>query len=832
MVRRGSRRSSATAASVSDSPTQTAMESGKVSPRRIRGSSPVNVHRPGSRSQLMRPRRSKRSSSDTHLKNPWTDGDHSDNEHHQNMPQHSTLDMVPSHWTTESGKFDPRQSEMTFDERSNVAINVNLRHSRNNNSDEKSLSNGSEDTHGDSSEDSPTNAKKKSKKKEILEGEYEDPHERRQFYKKLKKVGIKKAFEFEDDWESNSQNSNVSDISVGNASYILDLAQQTESRKKDRGEEALEEALELYGTWLTEGKSDDKNIFLMILHEVKKEQKAKYKKRDKKQAALLNQALDDELKRREQAKQEEKEREEEEEEERQKEEAKKKEAESDCSATVFKKKVARRTSFHTKKCEEKISEIITSQQSIDQAEEEDDHEKESCDGSNDSHHFSEDWSEEPDFAHVEEDDHHDESLEPSKPSSRTSRGFLKRFGSNRKLGKVSKSTSDLDGSSLHKRSSDADRNSFHKMSSDLDRNSIHKQSKGLFSRLRRQVSERNIEQWKEQETSWRENGHVLTAEEKWWAKINDAKKERVMFAQQKAMLDQTSSTLPIPQSMGMARLNFSTRTDPGFNGIPDTPPAKKMTMVTLDESHTSSSASPMPDQEGKSEKKKSKKKTDKNLDKIESSNDLTPDKKKKKKHNRRSSETGRTTPKSKGTRRSSDTGALPPLDLDATKSPNPKHKKKSKKKAKSLDSSGIEGIMELNDSSTKKKGKYSKYGQDDDSASVSSNRSSGSHKSSGKKKKAKGSKTRNSLEISPRKKKNKSLGSASRSFDSSEANSSRVGKKKKNKKTSRGSHGAFSDDSLYSDDTSVDWTDQEIVPSPSSETDAGETAITADSILQ
>mmetsp|Transcript_4605 Transcript_4605/g.9591 ORF Transcript_4605/g.9591 Transcript_4605/m.9591 type:complete len:252 (+) Transcript_4605:419-1174(+) len=159
-------------------------------------------------------------------------------------------------------------------------------------------------------------------------------------------------------------------------------------------------------------------------------------------------------------------------------------------------------------------------------------------------------------------------------------------------------------------------------------------------------------------------------------------------------------------------------------------------------------------------------------------------------------------------------------------------RKSLRKKAKSLDSSGIEGIMELNDSSTKKKGKYSKYGQDDDSASVGSNRSSGSHKSLGKKKKAKGSKTRNSLEISPRKKKNKSLGSASRSFDSSEANSSRVGKKKKNKKTSRGSHGAFSDDSLYSDDTSVDWTDQEIIPSPSSETDAGETAMTADSILQ
>ena len=94
-------------------------------------------------------------------------------------------------------------------------------------------------------------------------------------------------------------------MSLGNASYILDLAQQKESRKSDRQEEALEEALELYGTWLTEGKKDDQNVFLMILQEVKKEQKAKYKEADKRHAALLDAALDEELKRREQVKKEE-----------------------------------------------------------------------------------------------------------------------------------------------------------------------------------------------------------------------------------------------------------------------------------------------------------------------------------------------------------------------------------------------------------------------------------------------------------------------------------------------------------------------------------------------
>merc|ERR1712176_721293 len=157
------------------------------------------------------------------------------------------------------------------------------------------------------------NNKRKGKKKsvsdddtEILEGEIEDPVERHRFYKSLKKAGIKKTFSFDREWEDSSTSSEVSEISIGNASYILDLAQQKETRKKDREEEALEEALELYGTWLTEGKTDDKNIFLMILHEVKKEQKAKYKKADKRQAALLDAALDEELKRREKIKEEEK----------------------------------------------------------------------------------------------------------------------------------------------------------------------------------------------------------------------------------------------------------------------------------------------------------------------------------------------------------------------------------------------------------------------------------------------------------------------------------------------------------------------------------------------
>lgn len=780
------------------------MKRGQTSPRRVRGSSPVTTHRS---KPLVRPRRSKRGSSGYLTNNPWTDGvDHSDNGNPKySTPQHSTLDMVPSHWTTESGKFDPRQSEMSFDARSNAAINLNMRHSRKNNrnTDEKSLD--SEDTHGNSSEDSPKTTKKA--KKKVVDGEIEDPTERHQFYKKLKKAGIKKTFVIRDDWETNSNNSAVSEISVGNASYILDLAQQKESRKKDREEEALEEALELYGTWLTEGKNDDKNIFLMILHEVKKEQKAKYKKLDKKHEALLNAALDDELKRREQVKQEGKE-----EEERAKaEEVKKKEAQAKIVHSPDRRKlVSRKKSFHTIQCETKISEIITSQQSMEE-EEEEDQEKDSCDDSNDSDNLPLDWSEpseSPDSAGVGNDNHVDELLEPSKPKSSSSRHMrmLSHFGSKRNFATSSSSKSDHS------------RGSFHKQKSDLDRNSMHKESKGIFSRLRRQLSERQAEQWKEQETSWREFGHVVTAEEKWWNKINDAKQERVLFSHQKAMLDQTSSTLPATQIHGMAKLDVSRRTDPGNSSetsIPDTPAPKKAAQI-LDESHTSTTVSAKTNASADSEKNvapKKKKATAKDLDSTESSNEQTPEKKKKtekpsrSKHNRFNATSTMSTP-----------------DLDATKCPKPKDKKK-KKKAKSLDSSGIEGVMALKDDDgpSNKMERYSRNeATDDDTRSVGSSKSSASTKSL-KKKKSKGSKARNSLDMSSRKSKKKS-----KSVDSAEVQSvTKHGKKKKSKKKSHASVGSNSDD-LCSDDASLDWTDRCISASPSDETGA-ETIVTSDS---
>merc|ERR1712194_715069 len=66
----------------------------------------------------------------------------------------------------------------------------------------------------------------------------------------------------------------------------------------------------------------------------------------------------------------------------------------------------------------------------------------------------------------------------------------------------------------------------------------------MFSRLRRQVSEKHAEQWKEQDKSWSKKGAVLTQEEKWFKKINDAPKEKTLFDKQVPQLDLTTRTVP------------------------------------------------------------------------------------------------------------------------------------------------------------------------------------------------------------------------------------------------------------------------------------------------
>ncbi|OEU17722.1 hypothetical protein FRACYDRAFT_238149 [Fragilariopsis cylindrus CCMP1102] len=268
--------------------------------------------------------RDRKSSEERNINTPWTNDNNATNATgndttNDNRIPTGLVNNVPSTWTTASGKFHPNESELGFDTSSNInghrdALtsttdgNKSNRSSRSNKSSRSTktvTSMGVSDNFiaDDDDDNNNNNDNNKSKKHMLLNGEPEDPVARQRFYKNLKKVGIKSLLvcilDNDDNDNDDDGKTTVSEMSFSEASYILDLAQQKESREKDRQEEALEEALELYRTWLMEGKNDDKNIFLMILSEVKKERKEEYEEYDKKHDSLLNVALDSELKRRE-----------------------------------------------------------------------------------------------------------------------------------------------------------------------------------------------------------------------------------------------------------------------------------------------------------------------------------------------------------------------------------------------------------------------------------------------------------------------------------------------------------------------------------------------------
>jgi len=647
MVRRGSKR--LTSGETAESPTQARAENEKSnagSSRRIRGESPRSTQRKGLR-------RSRRSN------NPWTDNVSDHGSHESILPSFSQL-PVPSNWTTASGKFDPRRSEMGFDARSNMAINVNTNHGSCG-STKSGVSDHSPSNTSDDASMQKTNSKRKGKKKssidddtEILDGDIANPAERHRFHKTLKKAGIKKAFTFDQNWEDSSTSSEVSELSIGNASYILDLAQQKETRKRDREEEALEEALELYGTWLTEGKCDDKNIFLMILHEVKKEQKAKYKKADKRQAALLDAALDEELKRREKMK-------EEEEKVRIKAEIEKEEPElrpvlehskpSSHGSPITKSGRSKKSRNRIKQSQSKISEIIeheTSQRNLNLKS----FQNEENDKINDVSECSVEVLE-----HIEAIDVAErctgfgpdgpESITPRSNNSRGSKrsGFFSCFGS---------SLEDVTNPSKPKSDSHFHSAPLHPPKEDSTR---------MFSRLRRQLSERQAEQWKEEEKSWKKNDHVETQEEQWWKKINDAKKENALFDQSPATLDCTTRTVPNPtksaDDSGKAKLDSTSstsRTVPGNRRDTASKSPKEEKKVSTTESLSIFGGK----KKHVSSKKKKNGKADPDFDLTENSKE-----KKKKKKNEK---------KTNGSVDASST----PDDIDEQKSLKKKKKKKEK----------------------------------------------------------------------------------------------------------------------------------------------------------
>jgi hypothetical protein len=804
MVRRGSKRSNLKDGSA-ESPTHETLQNGKTrgaSPGRFRSKTPTREKDSRDRPSLLR-RRSKRNNN---LSNPWTDDLTDGISNHDtlvSLTQHSTLQTVPSHWTTASGKFDPKRSELGFDNISNMAINVNSGISTNS---FKSVSNDSEYSQSNLSDDTkpkPKTNKHKSKKGEsspLVEGEIVDYLERHQFYKKLKKAGIKKTIAIDEDWGNSSACSGVSELSTGNASYILDLAQQKENRKRNREEVALEEALELYGTWLTEGKNDDKNIFLMILHEVKKEQKANHKKADKLHSALLDAALDEELKRRAQIKEEEKE----EEEERAKAAAQKKEPEimpvPDDSITAessHKRHLSftsgqTRKSFHSKQCESKISEILTTQSILAE-----NNDKESSD---DNESFHEEYSEA--FEHAESSGiEHTESSEIDatspddipKPSSERSRSRSSGRRS-RRFGWFGSNVDVMDQSQLPRSDPQMYAHSHHDEKGD---------SKRMFSRLRRQLSERQLEQRKEEEKSWKKNDHVVTNEEKWWNKINDAKKENVMFEKSIAVLNLTTRSNPFggisPKKPNTTvKLDSTTRTAPGR--MPNAKIVSNSTNnpssinVNLNQHTVTNTATPLTaetEKKVKHEKKKlstpkKKKKVTSVSDSLDGSKEVNSEKKKKKK---KVSETG-------------DTSSVV-SDFDGQKSTKSKDKKKKK------NSKVAEG--------DEKKKKTSKDGSKNGSVigSIDGSDAKSSTKS-GRKKKSKVSIGENlDAETSPTKKLHK------------------IAKKKKKK--AKSSEGSCSGDAIYGnnhgENSSCDWTHRCIIPSTSDETGSA-TVLTMESTLQ
>ena len=731
----------------------------------MRGVSP-NRATPSRGSSHIRPRRSKRNDKSA---TSWAEYSEANQASTSNIPQESTLEMIPKHWTTKSGKFDPKQSEYGFDARSNTALQANSRNARrrleksNESSNDEFSSGDSEESQELTSNTSEVEQKKKKTKdkKAPIEGEIEDPIERRQFYKKLKKAGIQKTFQFDDNWETSSTNSEISEMSLGNASYILDLAQQKESRKSDRQEEALEEALELYGTWLTEGKTDDQNVFLMILQEVKKEQKAKYKEADNRHAALLDAALDEELKRREQVKKEE-------EamllEEDARQWGKAQEILEEETETIevmspggrLKKKKSdtfsnhatggmslsnhsrsnhstssRRKSYYRKEKDSKITDIITKQKSFD-----------SGDGdSNDSNvSFAERLRNSEDV---------DDITHPQKPLSRISRNSTH---TRRRLFRMG-SISDMAKSSRD----DSQKSS----------GPPKEERKGLFGRLRRTLSQRQAEQRKMQETSWRDYSTNMATEEKWWNKINETKKDTVLFGHAKEVLDMTMNTAPVERPNSTAMLDFTTRT------LPVSP---------IEENEDNSIDSTTNDKLNLSPSKKKK---------------SAPEKKKKKKSERRSSVSDDMP--SKHERKL----ALKFDVQDAKDEPVKVKGKKKKKKSKSLDVSksknitaevqeSLEGFMMLNDVSPKKKKKE----RLDTNSADSDDQSLGARSSKSSK--------------------------SSKSTRSTRSNKSKSGKKKKSKRKNRHSR------SGASSEEDVDWTDRYIVPTHSQDS-AGLTAVTIES---
>jgi len=90
---------------------------------------------------------------------------------------------------------------------------------------------------------------------------------------------------------------NVSMLSLGDQSYIHDLANQKQYREERRQEEALEEALELFKVAVDKGAPKTEELFQAIMEQVVRELNEENKEKDRLQDEWLEEALQEELER-------------------------------------------------------------------------------------------------------------------------------------------------------------------------------------------------------------------------------------------------------------------------------------------------------------------------------------------------------------------------------------------------------------------------------------------------------------------------------------------------------------------------------------------------------
>lgn len=374
----------------------------------------------------------------------------------------------------------------------------------------------------------------------------------------------------------------------------------------------------------------------------------------------------------------------------------------------------------------------------------------------------------------------------SRQGSKKLFGQFRCFGSKNDVIKPSKTISETDLS----------------VSSSLDQK---EDSMRMFGRLRRQLSERQAEEWKEQETSWRKNDHVETLEEKWWNKINHAKKENVLFDKNSiAMIDSTTTA-------GIDMLDSTARAVKGGVDCRDSTryvPGTGTGTTTSNSVDTSSTA------ETEKKKKTSTPKKKKSIKEVPDS-EINLDKKKKKKNEKKTTENEKKTTENVNT---------PSIVTDVEEQKSPKLKKK-KKKSKAVDSDDDLNSNDGNSTKSKQKSIMAKKkrGKSPKERSKNGRKFNFPDDSDSKSIKKKSNKD-NSIELlsSTKKKKGKT--------DPPVKDTTSVKLSKKKKKKGQSSTGSRTEDAVQCDNQSMDWTDRCIRSSPSDATTNGSlTVVTLES---